>query len=83
MYTYIASKLVGDVKVSLLRTVPIFDRGTVFRIYYKPQYIHLSRFSFDTVDIILCTETGKIITFDAAASVVMLHFRSRRKVDLE
>jgi hypothetical protein len=83
LYRIVASRLVGEGMVPLLPTVHILDSSTVFKIYDKPHYIHMSRLSFDTVEILLSTETGKIIPFDGGALVVTLHFRSRRRVDLE
>lgn len=81
----VASRPVGDVMVPLLRTVPILDKrlAPVFRIYDKPHYVPLSRFSFDTIEILLTTDTGKTIPFGLGSSVLTLHFRSKRRVDLE
>lgn len=88
IYVYcdlVSSRVVGDVMVPLLRTVPILDRSTasVFRIYDKPHYISLSRFSFDTVEILLTTEFGQTLPFKSGTSVLTLHFRSRRRFDFD
>ena len=81
----VAARPVGDAMVPLLRTVPIMDKSTisVFRIYDKPHYIPLSRFSFDTVEILLTNDLGQTIPFISGISVVTLHFRTRKHFELE
>jgi hypothetical protein len=88
VYVYcdlVASRPVGDVMVPLLRTVPIVDRQSisVFRVYDKPHYVPLSRFSFDTVEILLTNGMGQTIPFTRGTSVVTLHFRTRKHFDLD
>lgn len=81
----VASRPVGDVMVPLLRAIPIMDRGStsVFRVYDKAHYVPLSRFSFDTVEVLLTTDRGKTIPFKRGTSVLTLHFRTRRHLDFE
>ena len=81
----VASRPVGDVMVPLLRAVPIIEKNSssVFRIYDKPHYIPLSRFSFDTVEILLCNDLGETLTFTSGTSVLTLHFRTRKHFELE
>ena len=81
----VAARTVGDVMVPLLRTVPIMDKTTisVFRIYDKPHYIPLSRFSFDTVEILLTNDLGETLPFISGTSVLTLHFRTRKHFELE
>jgi hypothetical protein len=88
VYVYcdiVAARPVGDVMVPLLRTVPIMDRqsASVFRIYDKPHYVPLSRFSFDTLEVLLTTDTGKPIPFASGTSILTLHFRARKHFDLD
>jgi hypothetical protein len=88
VYVYcdlVASRPVGDVMVPLLRTVPILDRQSisVFRVYDKPHYVPLSRFSFDTVEILLTNGMGQTLPFTSGTSVVTLHFRTRKHFDLD
>lgn len=83
VYVYcdlVASRPVGDVLVPLLRTVPIINKEhfVVFREYIKPHYVALSRFQFDTVEILLMTDSGKKVPFTTGKSVVTLHFRRSR-----
>lgn len=85
VYADIATaRCVGDTMVPLLRSVPILDRTStsVFRIYDKPHYVPLSRFSFDTVEIHLTNDKGKRVPFTTGTSVVTLHFRQRNRFDL-
>jgi hypothetical protein len=81
----VEARPVGDVMVPLLRTVPIVEKkpSSVFRIYDKPHYIPLNRFSFDTVEILLCDELGQSLSFTSGTSVLTLHFRTRKHFDLE
>jgi hypothetical protein len=88
VYVYcdlVTARPVGDVMVPLLRTVPIMDRSSmsVFRVYDKPHYVALSRFSFDTVEILLTNGMGQTIPFTRGTSVVTLHFRTRKHFDLD
>lgn len=59
------------------------NNTSAFRIYNKPYYIPLSRFSFDMVEILLNNYHCKIIPFAAAISVVTLHFHNPKHCDLE
>lgn len=75
-------RIVGDVMVPLLRTVPtdITSANDVHVIYEKPHYIPLSRFQFNTIEILLASKTGAEITFKKGPTVVTLHIR-RKKPD--
>lgn len=74
----VAARPVGDVMVPLLRTVPILDKRaiTVFRVYDKPHYVPLSRFAFDTIEILLTDDLGQKLPFLSGTSIVTLHFRT-------
>ena len=76
----VSPRPVGDVMVPLLRTLPPIDKKqeTVHHIFEKPHYIPLSRFQFNTVEILLTTDTGKEILFNDGHTIVTLHFRRRR-----
>lgn len=84
VYVYcdlVSPRPVGDVMAPLLRTVPTTaekTRDTMFRIYEKPHYLPLSRFHFDTLEILLTADTGKKVPFTSGKSVVTLHFRHAR-----
>ena len=80
----VSSRPVEDVMVPLLRAVPVMEKSSnsVFRIYDKPHYISLTRFSFDTVEILLTDDLGQMIAFTSGTSVLTLHFRTRKNFDL-
>ena len=71
---------VGDAVVPLLRSVPVIDKkaDAVHYNFEKPQYIPLVRHQFNTVQILLTTDTGKPISFVKGKTVLTLHFRRRR-----
>lgn len=71
---------VGDALVPLLRTVPTMDKDKpiTFRTYDKPHYLPVSRLQFDTVEILLTTDSGDKVPFTAGRAVVTLHFRRKR-----
>ena len=74
---------VGDVVVPLLRTLPPVKKelDTVYYLFEKPHYIPLSRFQFQTVELLLTSDRGEPISFDHNAhTIVTLHFRRRRLV---
>ena len=83
VYVYsniVSARPVGDAMVPLLRTVPVLDNTmtSVFHIYDKPHYVPLSRFSFDTVEVLLTSEFGEPLPFKGGTSVLTLHFRTKR-----
>lgn len=83
VYVYcdlVEQRPVGDAMVPLLRIVPISEKkaDVVHHIFEKPQYIPLIRHQFNTLEILLTTDTGKPISFVKGKTVVTLHFRRRR-----
>ena len=71
---------VGDVAVPLLRTVAVVPNKrheNIVNTYVSPHYIPLKIFNFETIDIILTTETGDIVPFERGKVIVKLHFRER------
>lgn len=74
---------VGDVMVPLLRALPLKDssKETTHYIFEKPHYIPLERFEFNDIEILLNTDTGKIIPFINGHTIVTLHFRQKRSHD--
>ena len=86
VYVYcdlVEQRPVGDVMVPLLRIVPILNRtkDIVHRIYDKPHYVSLSRYQFNTVEILLTTDRGKPISFGHGKTIVTLHLRRKRPED--
>ena len=73
----VSPRPVGDVMAPLLRTLPISYKDVFHQIYIKPHYGRLSRTQFDTVEILLSTDTGEKLSFFSGHTVVTLHFRPR------
>ena len=75
-----AARPVGDSVSPLLRTLAINNQRTeVFhQIFNKPHYIPLSRNAFDSVEILLSTDTGETLSFSSGHAIVTLHFRKRK-----
>ena len=85
IYVYcdlVAHRPVGDIKAPLLRTVPIKDPSNdiVHVVYEKPHYIPIGRHQFDTLELLLCTDSGEITSFKSGKTVITLHLRPRRYV---
>lgn len=83
VYVYcdlVEQRPVGDAMVPLLRVVPTSEKkaGIVYHNFEKPQYIPLIRHQFNTVEILLTTDTGKPISFTKGKMVVTLYFRRQR-----
>lgn len=76
----VTPRVVGDVLVPLLRAVPVreHDSDVTHVIFEKPHYLPLSRYQFNTVEILLTSDTGDPISFSHGKTVVTLHFRRRR-----
>lgn len=86
VYLYVdivSPRCVGDVMVLLLSSGPILDETStsVFRIYNKPHYVPLSRFSIDMVEIHLTNNKGKQVPFTTGTTVLTLHFRQCKQFD--
>ena len=71
---------VGDATVPLLRTIavkPNKRHENMVNTFVAPHYIPLKIFNFETIDIILTTETGEVVPFERGKVIVKLHFRER------
>ena len=83
MYIYcdlVTHRPVGDTMVPLLRVVPTSseEHDFVYRIFEKPHYQPISKQQFDTIEILLSTDSGKIPSFATGKTVVTLHIRPRK-----
>ena len=83
LYVYcslVQDQMVGDVQVPLLRIIPVEGQHGEFitKSYQSPQYLPLSRKSFDSIEIDIKDDTGRNIPFESGKSVVTLHFRLKR-----
>jgi len=78
MYCDIARvSIVGDTKVPLIRTLNVEGQygDIVQKVYNRPVYVPLQRTHFDTVEINIRTDTGKLVPFVGGKAIVTLHFR--------
>ena len=77
----VSPRPVGDTMAPLLRIIPILDkkREVLRFIFEKPHYTPLSRFQFNTVEMILTTDKGKTLSFTSGTTITTLHFRRRRE----
>ena len=83
LYVYcdiVEPTVVGDVKVSLLRSVNISGKHeeTVDRIYETVHYVPLHRKQFDSIDINIRDYTGRSVPFQRGKVIVTLHFRMKK-----
>lgn len=80
LYIYcdiVENVVVGDVKVPLLRVVNINGKEglTVSRLFNTVQYVPIQRKQFDTIEINIRDDTGRLVPFERGKVVVTLHFR--------
>lgn len=74
------SHVTGDVQTPLLRVVPVdvdkYQYGSMrLRTFSNPKYIKLLKTNFETIEINIRSETGKLIPFDHGTLSVTLHFK--------
>jgi hypothetical protein len=84
LYVYcdiITPVAVGDTLAPLLRIVDTKgEHGqTVHRYYDRPRYIPVQKLHFDTIEILIRTDTGQPVPFEHGKLVVVLHFRERKE----
>ena len=82
VYVYtdiIENQFVGNVRVPLLRVVPVTSQyGDVCCIKYdKPYFIPLNRSTVQTIEVNLKDDTGNLISFEAGKSIITLQFRRK------
>ena len=75
----VESQIVGDVNGKLLKTVPVEGTfgDTITKTFINTQYVPIQTKSFENVEILLRTDTGKPVPFERGNVVVTLHFRQR------
>ncbi|KAI8499057.1 hypothetical protein Bbelb_235100 [Branchiostoma belcheri] len=83
LYVYcdlIQDRLVGGVKVPLLRIVKVQgeDDAVVDHVIHVPQYLPLARRRFEGVEINIRNHFGQPVPFERGRLIVTLHFRQRR-----
>jgi hypothetical protein len=72
--------IVGDPKTPLLRTCNVTGKHGEFvrHTYVQPHYVPVGRREFDSIEITINNELGKLIPSEYGKSVVTLHFRRKR-----
>ncbi|CAH1240716.1 Hypp6072 [Branchiostoma lanceolatum] len=83
LYVYgdiVQHRLVGDVKVPLLRIIKVSgeDGEIIDHPIITPHYIPLSKRRFETVEIDIRNELGHPVPFVQGRAIVTLHLRQRR-----
>ena len=83
MYIYcdlVSHRPVGDMMVPLLRVIPRTgsEKEVVYQIFEKPHYIPLAKRRFDTIEVLLNTDSGKTPSFSCGKSVITVHIRPRK-----
>lgn len=82
LYIYsdiVENQILGDVVAPLLRVIPVKgkDGDMIHEVFDRPHYIPLSRKSFQTIETVIRTHTGKLVSFDRGKLIVKLHFRQK------
>ena len=72
--------LVGDVKAPILRIVNIKGKEgeMINRIYQNVQYAPLQKKMFETIEINIRDDTGRLVPFERGRVIVTLHFRQKK-----
>ena len=77
----VAPQLVGNTYANLLRMVPVVGifNETITNIYNDEQYVPVLKKTFDSIEININDDTGKIVNFLYGRTFVTLHFRKRQR----
>ena len=80
LYVYsdvVQPRIVGDARVSLLRTVPVLGEygKTIYRSFQDIHYVPILLNSFQNLEVNLNTDTGDYVPFQSGRVVVTLHFK--------
>ena len=73
--------IVGHQHAALLRAVPLQDvaYGTVKSFSFNnPIYAKVSKRDMETVEVMLCEDTGELLHLDEGETCLVLHFRPRQ-----
>ena len=79
----IEHRLVGDVRVPLLRNVVLRNEedmeGWIYALFTQPYYIPVSQSHLTDLEIFITLNTGEKVSFFPGELLVTLHFRRRRR----
>jgi len=73
----VRESIVGNTTAPLLRTLNIEGRygDVIQKIYHTPIYVPLQRSYFDSIEINIRDDTGRLVPFESGKAIVTLHFR--------
>jgi len=83
MFVYcdvVRESIVGNTTVPLLRTLNVEGRygDIIQKTYHTPIYVPLQRSYFDSIEINIRDDTGRLVPFESGKAIVTLHFRRSR-----
>lgn len=84
LYVYcdlVEPQIVGNVRVPLLRTVPVTGSygQMVAKIFHTPHYSQLQQNTFSSIHININTDTNVPLPFQFGKTVIKIHFRKRKR----
>lgn len=82
MYIYsdlVEPQIVGDTVAPLLRVIPVkgHDGEMIHEVFDRPHYIPVTRKNFQTIETVIRTHTGRLMSFERGKLIVKLHFRQK------
>lgn len=82
LYVYndiIEPQIVGDTFAPLLRVITVKgqDGNMIHELFDRPHYIPLARKNFQTVETVIRTHMGRLVSFERGNLIVKLHFRQK------
>lgn len=82
LYIYsdiVDSQIIGDSVAPLLRVITVKgnDGDMVHEMFDRPHYVTLVRKNFQTIETVIRTHAGRLVSFDRGKLIVKLHFRQK------
>lgn len=70
-------QVIGDIQAPLLRIITVrgHDGDMIHELYDRPHYVPILRKNFQTIEIVIRTHTGNLVSFARGKLIVKLHFR--------
>lgn len=82
----VESQCIGNSLEQILRTVPLTENNKLGNVVYKeflsPHYINLLSKSFDTIQVDLRDDSGKLVDFQFGKVILKIHFRRKSLLNL-
>lgn len=72
-------QIVGDTVAPLLRVITVKgqDGDMIHEMFDRPHYVSLTRKNFQTIETVIRTHRGRLVSFDRGQLIVKLHFRQK------